>query len=251
MAAAYGGGYEDSSAAARFGYGANHYGEYGARQAAQARQYASATPYEYLRPESRGSFYQGRGHKNTSASTLPEDSEVRATRGRHRSLPPPGPSSSKRPSRRRRSPSVSSSLRSEDPIRRAHGLFKETFSNTHSGVGVGILGAVVGGLLAREASEVNSRSRSHARRHHESERARLISTVLGAAIGGFGANAVEKKIQAAREKTAGRHRAPEKRSHRSSTGRRVDDTDCELAEDARGRARDRRNRRTARDLAPR
>lgn len=232
MATPYGA-YGDAAAAARYGHGyaAANYNNYGARQATQARQYAAgAMPYD--RPESL--LYPP--PNVSSASLRPEGSEVRPSRGRPRSLPP----AARRPSRRHqeRSPSITS-RESEDPVRKAHGIFKGTFSKSTSGLGVGVLGAIVGGLVAREASEATTRPKSHGRRrsYHEQERARLLSTVLGAAVGGFGANAIEKRIELAREKNAEKEEAWEKKWHRDSKGRRFDDWNAGDFEEGRDRRR--------------
>lgn len=235
------GAYGDDAGATRYGHGyaASNYNDYGARQAAQARQYASgAMPCD--RPESP--FYPP--PNASSASLRPEGREVRPSRGRPRSLPPPARRQSWR--HQQRSPS-NTSRESEDPIRKAHGIFKETFSNSTSGLGVGVLGAIVGGLVAREATEATSRPKSHGRRrsYREQDRARLLSTVLGAAVGGFGANAIEKRIELAREKNAEMEKAWEKKWHRDSKGRRVNNWDEGDFEEGRGR---RRNLQRSRDV---
>ena len=101
--------------------------------------------------------------------------------------------------------------RSESPISRARHTLNNTFSQSNSGIGVGVLGAIVGGLAAREASEAAGRSRDgNGRGYHdrnrdpersESDRAALLSTLVGAAVGGLGANALEKRLETNREKT--------------------------------------------------
>lgn len=218
MAAPYYG--DDAAALGRYGHGGASYTEYGARQAAQARQYASgAWPY----PGAQSPYNKV---LDESFSTLHRDTrEGRRSRGRHRSLPPPA----RRPSRRDRDRSASTSSRddepgSEDPLRKAHGLIKGTFSNSTSGLGVGVLGAIVGGLIACEASEAATQGRGHGHRrrnYHDQERTRLLSTVLGAAVGGFGANAIEKRIENSRDKVAGKEEAWEKKWHRDSRGRTI------------------------------
>lgn len=65
---------------------------------------------------------------------------------------------------------------------------------------MGVLGAIVGGLAAREAvehlppkSRSKSRSGSHSKSKHD--KVAVLGTVLGAAIGGLGANAIERHIE--------------------------------------------------------
>lgn len=133
MASSYGY-YGDDGGALRHGYGSQSYSQYGARQAAEARLHASnAIPY--LRPEAN--FYTG---PSASTSALrPDQADDRSPRGRPRSLPP----LERRPSRRYQRRSPSPSIRApRDPIRRAQGVLKETFSDSTSGLGVGVLGAV-------------------------------------------------------------------------------------------------------------
>lgn len=81
-----------------------------------------------------------------------------------------------------------------------------TFTDSTTGLGVGVLGALVGGLAAREAVDLTSNQRG-GRRHRahdshdddaEHRRNQLISTVVGAAVGALGANAVEKRIETRR-----------------------------------------------------
>lgn len=119
-------------------------------------------------------------------------------------------------SRSRRSPSRSRSTRSRNrrspspapPLRKA----KDLFSPSTAALGVGVLGAIVGGLAAREATEHAVSHRHHksnksydghsghhssrSRKEEERERkAALISTIVGAAVGGLGANAIERKLE--------------------------------------------------------
>ncbi|EEY17308.1 predicted protein [Verticillium alfalfae VaMs.102] len=94
------------------------------------------------------------------------------------------------------------------PIDRACRAVDSTFTQTSSGLGVGLLGAVVGGLAAREASDAATRSRdkkdasvgSYKGRKSETDRSRVVSTVVGAIVGGLGANAIEKRFEHARER---------------------------------------------------
>lgn len=128
---------------------------------------------------------------NASTSNLRPDDR----RYRPRSMPPPSRDDVVVVKGRKRSRSP------QDPIGKARQVFKENFSNSTSGLGIGILGAVVGGLAAREVVEANTQSKSRSGRRQHSE-SHLLSTLVGAAVGGFGANALEKKLNAAKEKNA-------------------------------------------------
>ncbi|KAK4197933.1 hypothetical protein QBC40DRAFT_99265 [Triangularia verruculosa] len=117
------------------------------------------------------------------------------------------PRSRSRGPRSRSSSTSSSSSSSTDihhkkrgPIRQAKKSLQETFTPSTSGLGVGVLGAIVGGLAAREAvehlpprSRSKSRSGSHSKGKHD--KVAVLGTVLGAAIGGLGANAIERHIE--------------------------------------------------------
>lgn len=177
---------------------------------------------------------------------------------RHRSLPPSptGRAGNYHHRRRELSPQGADDYYSYrhhniDPVRRVQGAIKDTFSNSTSGVGVGVLGAIIGGLVARGANDATARSKSsssygnhHHRHHHRSshqdntERSRLVSTLVGAAVGGLGANALEKRIEVARERTAEKEEAWERKWGRDSRGRRTDRIEYDDSEDDdRGRRR--------------
>lgn len=96
--------------------------------------------------------------------------------------------------------------------------------------------------MAREASEASSGSKNHSRRrsHHDAERSRLISTVLGAVVGGLGANAIEKRVQVAREKTANEEEVWERKWQRDSKGRRLEYRHSDELDDDREGLRGRR-----------
>lgn len=116
-----------------------------------------------------------------------------------------------------------------------------TFSYTSSGIGVSILGAIVGGLAARELSSVALPTRStnelkdavdvagrspytdpndgliyhpphpRARRpssasRKEAHTTRMVSTVVGAMVGGIGANVIERRLESSQQ----RHHADQK-----------------------------------------
>ncbi|KAM0328458.1 hypothetical protein ACHAQA_004865 [Verticillium albo-atrum] len=104
--------------------------------------------------------------------------------------------------------------KSRGPIGRARHAVDSTFTQTSSGLGVGLLGAVVGGLAAS----------AHSGRSSEPDRSRLVSTVVGALVGGLGANAIEKRFENARERHRREQeawerkwRAPEDRPRRGAS----------------------------------
>jgi outer membrane lipoprotein SlyB len=95
-----------------------------------------------------------------------------------------------------------------------------------------VLGAIVGGLAAREASEAVSNSHHGGGHHHHhghghekrDDKGALLSTIVGAAVGGLGANAIEKKLEdrrsASREKDWERDRDRREGGRRSEESRR-------------------------------
>jgi hypothetical protein len=85
------------------------------------------------------------------------------------------------------------------PAGKAKHMLQHTFSDSTSGLGVGVLGAIVGGLSAREVSLANSRRQGHGGSGGD-DRAALLSTIVGAAVGGLGANAIEKRFESNRKK---------------------------------------------------
>ncbi|KAI1404110.1 hypothetical protein F4819DRAFT_448694 [Hypoxylon fuscum] len=140
-------------------------------------------------------------YESQSSSNL----QVPESRSRPRSLPPPV--EYRRSSRGRRSEirydrdddSEDSDGRSRTPVDKARHFVDDKFSNSTAGLGVGVLGALVGGLAAREAVDA---TRKHDNRHRGSDykRNQLIGTMVGAAVGALGANAVEKRLEVHREK---------------------------------------------------
>lgn len=122
---------------------------------------------------------------------------------------------------------------------KARNTVQDTFTNTPSGIGVGVLGAILGGLAAHGAADATARSRSSPREH---QKARLISTVVGAAVGGLGANAFEKK-RANRQRD--RERELEETSDVKEKGARHRETDGFRYEGSSGQ--DRRSRRYSHD----
>lgn len=63
-----------------------------------------------------------------------------------------------------------------------------------------MIGAIVGGLAAREASRASGSRQGHHGRKEEDKKV-MLSTLVGATVGGLGANAVERRIESGREKT--------------------------------------------------
>ncbi|KAI2611372.1 uncharacterized protein GGS25DRAFT_192998 [Hypoxylon fragiforme] len=89
--------------------------------------------------------------------------------------------------------------RERTPLDKARGFVDNTFSNSTAGLGVGVLGALVGGLAAREAVDATSKHNGY-QNDAELKRNQMIGTVVGAAVGALGANAVEKRLEVHREK---------------------------------------------------
>ncbi|KAK8039427.1 hypothetical protein PG993_007838 [Apiospora rasikravindrae] len=93
---------------------------------------------------------------------------------------------------------------SPSPLDKARNLLKDTFSDSTAGFGVGVVGALLGGLAAREAAEATS----HHGRHHSQDsneeaaarRNQALATMVGAAVGALGANAVEKRLELGRDR---------------------------------------------------
>ncbi|KAI1451408.1 hypothetical protein F4805DRAFT_103356 [Annulohypoxylon moriforme] len=132
--------------------------------------------------------------------------EVVDPRSRPRSLPPPV--EYRRRSRGRRKErgynkegdsDDSDDGRARTPIEKTRNFVDNTFSDTTAGLSIGVLGALVGGLAAREAVDATGKRNSH---HDDTDHKRnqLIGTVVGAAVGALGANAVEKRLEVHREK---------------------------------------------------
>ncbi|KAM0352855.1 hypothetical protein ACHAPU_001737 [Fusarium lateritium] len=132
--------------------------------------------------------------QNRPRSVPPNTTMVRRSRSRSRSRSRLSPGDEDYDDRRdKRSPS---------PITRARNVVDENFSHSASGIGASLLGAVVGGLVAREATEAATR-RKHKTRGYEDEneeRTRLVSTILGAVAGGLGANALANRVEDSRER---------------------------------------------------
>ncbi|KAM3500509.1 hypothetical protein MY10362_006337 [Beauveria mimosiformis] len=103
---------------------------------------------------------------------------------------------------------------SPSPMSRARNTMEDNFSNSSAGIGAGILGAVVGGLVANKATDAayNRGGKSGHHHHHNDDHAvpKAVSTILGAVAGGLGANAFAHHVEGEREK-----RRERERPHRS------------------------------------
>jgi len=132
--------------------------------------------------------------------------DVPRSQNRPRSMPPADDQYRARGARgqRRRSGSGSDgsdSDRPHSPLGKARHFVNDNFSNSAAGLGVSVLGALMGGLAAREAVELTNKE---GRRHHQDtndyRRNQMIGTVVGAAVGALGANAFEKRLEDNRDR---------------------------------------------------
>ncbi|KAI8624589.1 hypothetical protein F5Y19DRAFT_309289 [Xylariaceae sp. FL1651] len=188
----------------RRGRGANYTYSGGAGAAPSSPRVASPGRTTYngmsqarLTYEPQGPLYP---HHSPSSLQVPE------ARSRPRSLPPPVDSHrlSRDGKQERGYNKYGDSDDSDDgmarsPIEKARKFADNTFTDSTTGLGVGLLGALVGGLAAREAVDLTGRQHKG---HYDAEHKRnqLISTMVGAAVGALGANAVEKRIENNRAK---------------------------------------------------
>ncbi|KAK3488280.1 hypothetical protein B0T13DRAFT_103881 [Neurospora crassa] len=225
---------------------------------------------------SRGlSRSRSRSRGARSIYTTDDESDYpRSSRGASHSRRRRSPSSrrSRSRSRSRRSPSPAAAAAAAAPLRKAKDLYSSTFSPSTTALGVGVLGAIVGGLAAREATEKHARNKSShhngKKSHHDSHssssrsrksqkeeeererKAALISTIVGAAVGGLGANVIEKKLEEKKKKKAGEEEEEEKRAKERGGGGYRDlrdrdrDRDLDLDDDDRYDIRDRRRSRS-------
>ncbi|KAI1213593.1 uncharacterized protein F4807DRAFT_193234 [Annulohypoxylon truncatum] len=159
--------------------------------------YEAAPPLKQLTYEPHTTAYPSRSQSNL---------DVLDPRSRPRSLPPPV--EYRRRSRGRRKEKRynrdgdtddSDDDRARTPIEKTRNFVDNTFSDTTAGLSVGVLGALVGGLAAREAVDATSKRNGH-QEDTDHKRNQLIGTVVGAAVGALGANAVEKRLEVHREK---------------------------------------------------
>ncbi|KAI8963006.1 hypothetical protein F5Y11DRAFT_320537 [Daldinia sp. FL1419] len=167
----------------------------------ESRQLANTTNPTYDEsPPPKQLTYEPYPPRSASSLQIPE------SRSRPRSLPA---GEYRRSSRGRRKEQqyddesdgeYSDEGRTRTPIDKARGFVDNNFSNSTAGLGIGVLGALVGGLAAREAVDATSKSNGHHHETPEQKRKQLIGTVVGAAVGALGANAVEKRLEVRREK---------------------------------------------------
>ncbi|GKT57288.1 hypothetical protein ColTof4_11441 [Colletotrichum tofieldiae] len=139
--------------------------------------------------------------------------------------------------------------RPRSPIGKALHAIDNTFTQSSSGIGVGLLGAVVGGLAAREVSDATVRTRNRKeiengtyrpRSPRETEKARVISTVVGALVGGLGANALERRFEVARHRDREQQESWERKWGRERDLPHYDTGRDHEMDHGRGRPRDRR-----------
>lgn len=151
---------------------------------------------------------------NASVPSLHPDHRQASPRPRPhrpRSLPPPARRKSRRSAGDRSPTAADDGPRS--PIQDARHLINNTFSNSNSGLGIGVLGALAGGLIAHEASgasSAKSRARSHGRRGAD-PKTPLLPTIVGAAVAGLAANAFEKRMEVAKVRNAEKQEAWERK----------------------------------------
>ncbi|KAK4207605.1 hypothetical protein QBC37DRAFT_433205 [Rhypophila decipiens] len=150
--------------------------------------------------EDRESSYHGRDRdRHQDRTSRPKT--VREAKGRHRDrYYDSGSSSSSDDERKGNKPTIA---RSRTPMSKARQAISSTFSDSTTGLATGVIGAVLGGLAAREASEkVLTNKGGHGHGHHHSGKEALLSTIAGAAVGALGANVIEKRIESSRKKTS-------------------------------------------------
>jgi hypothetical protein len=174
--------------------------------------------------------------------------QVPAAHYRPRSVPPVMTAVARRRRSRSRSSSRSSSSSRDgprSPLGKARHVVKESFTPTPTGLGAGLLGAIVGGLAMREVSDAATRRhnaklddddpnyRPHSSKQHQ--KAKIVSTLVGAVVGGFGANAIEKKFEGARERDRERQDAWERRWGKESDLPHYDTGNAKDRDHGRGR----------------
>lgn len=163
-------------------------------------------------------------HRDRPRSVPPPDTAMMlSSRSRGRSPSPSDRYYESRPlSRDRGSRALadrrSSRDRSESPLSKAKATMDDNFTRSTAGIGASLLGAVAGGWAARQAGETLSRRRRDKQEHEDfhsgrrrrrsdadgdaqDDKIRLASTILGAAIGGLGANALANRFEDSKVKT--------------------------------------------------
>ncbi|KAJ9157028.1 hypothetical protein NKR19_g3940 [Coniochaeta hoffmannii] len=191
---------------------------------------ALQVPYSPARPRSQPPLYRDRDRSRSRS----RDRRGRRDRDRGRD----SDSEDDRPRRER----------PRSPLDQARHIVQNTFSDSTSGLGVGVMGAIIGGLAAREATEAATRKGGKGGRsrrgsdNSNNQGAALLSTIVGAAVGGLGANALEKRIEDSKNKAKDEQGRWEKKWGKKGGG--VGDG----RERSRERARERRERERALDM---
>lgn len=107
--------------------------------------------------------------------------------------------------------------RSESPMSKARNAMQDNFTNSTAGIGASLIGAIAGGYAGRTVSDrVSDKKRQGGGRRRRSDadkddKIRIASTLLGAAIGGLGANALTNRFEDSRERTRDKQSAWEDR----------------------------------------
>ncbi|KAI0445687.1 hypothetical protein F4803DRAFT_506980 [Xylaria telfairii] len=169
---------------------------------------AVAAPPAYPQVASPGhTTYDGKPQARLTYEPLeppyPPRSQSPGLHSRPRSVPPPTDSpreiTRERGDNRHGDSDDSDDGRTRSPMEKAKRFVDSTFTDSVTGLGVGVLGAFVGGLAAREAVDFTSnRQHQHKEDIEQHKRNQLIGAVVGAAVGALGANAVEKRIEVRR-----------------------------------------------------
>lgn len=176
----------------------------------------------------------GYSHSSRPRSQPPPDSREVVPRGRSPSMTYDDDDYDEE-IRRSFSRSRSRGARDESPMSRARSAVQDNFTNSTYGIGAGLLGAIAGGYAARQVSDrVSDRRRaaggggggSGRRRRSEADtddRIRLASTILGAAIGGLGANALTNRFEDSRAEGRAQQQAWEDKYGSDGEGDGYDD----------------------------
>ncbi len=187
------------------------------------------------------------------SSMPPYNSSALAYRDMDRS-PSPTYSRSRR-SGRSRSSSVSSRRSrgggggDESPLSRVRSAVEDHFTNSTTGIGASVVGAMAGGYAANKASGMafnhhqrekggrHGRGRHHRQRRHsggdERNVPQAVSTLLGAVAGGLGANAIAHRVEESRDKKSSRHQLAWDGGSRRSRDDDYDDYDDDYGYDDR------------------
>jgi len=124
--------------------------------------------------------YDGRGRGGSAHQDYYVSGALQGPQRRSLHVPAPYLRPRSAPPRRR----DRSSSRGRSPMSGTRNVVKDTFTSSLPGLGVGVVGAVVGGLAARELSDAAARRRSRSPNHHQTSR--LLTSLAGAAALGLG-----------------------------------------------------------------